>query len=462
MSGSLPPGMLGSGGAPSQPGGGDGGGAFDLNALLSNAGSLPPPPAIDTGKASPAEASEPPIDPAALLANPTNVDPASWNHLSGMIDRVPAPARRLMMANLTRWLREQEVREDGAPACPTGLDHLLIERINTETDLIALRETALTAEKRLEQLMLSRAWDEMIALLEPIRARLARDRSTDVQRQLGGVLDRIGEGTALRGLIDQSVLSPGSLDRVRRVVVLLGERAMRPLVNTLKQATAMQERVRLMQLLREFGDTQQPLLLDELRSPNVWYVYRNLLQVLEEIGTPDALPTIAEKLHHDDARVRAEAVSAAVRIAKEQATPYLLTGLQDADADVRARSLSLVGFCPSTRVLEQVLRLLVPPRLGKDEPESVQLAAVLALGQFDAEDAYHVLTEIIQPRLFSPYRRKSEEVRSAAVSALVNHLDRPGAADVLQAAMRDRSIPIRQTAQRIWQQYQREGGKPAG
>jgi hypothetical protein len=327
--------------------------------------------------------------------------------------------------------------------------------------LIALRETALTSEKRLEQLMQAGAWDEMIALLEPIRARLAKDRSTDVQRQLGGVLDRIGEGATLRGLIDQSIQHPGSLDRVRRVVILLGERALRPLINTLKNATAMQERVRLMQLLREFGDTQQPLLLAELRTPNAWYVYRNLLQVLEEIGTTDALGTIAEKLRHDDTRVRAEAVTAAVRIGKEQATTYLLTGLQDEDPDVRARALSLVGFCATPRVQEQVLRLLMPPRIGKDEPESVQLAAVLALGQFDDVNAFGALLEIIHPRLFSPFRRKSEEVRSAAVSALVNHLDRPGAPEAVQQATRDRSLAIRQTAQRIWQQYLREGGNPA-
>ncbi|HOF89439.1 MAG TPA: HEAT repeat domain-containing protein, partial [Armatimonadota bacterium] len=451
VAGGPPPGMPGSDTPHAHAGESEGGG-FDLNTLLAGTASHVPP----------AEAAEPPMDPAALLANPAAVDTAGWDRLAGMIDRVPAPARRLLMANLTRWLREQEARGAGPPASPPGLDHLLIERMHTETDLIALRETALTAEKRLEQLMLGRAWDEMIALLEPIRARLARDRSTDVQRQLGGVLDRIGEGTALRGLIDQSVQSPGSLDRVRRVVVLLGERAMRPLVNALKQTTAMQERVRVMQLLREFGDIQQPLLLDELRAPNAWYVYRNLLQVLEEIGTPDALAAIADKLHHDDARVRAEAISAAVRIAKDQATSYLLTGMQDADADVRARSLSLVGFCPSPRVLEQVLRLLMPPRLGKDEPDGVQLAAVLALGQFDAEEAFRALAEIIHPRLFSPFRRKSEEVRSAAVSALANHLDRPGVVAVLQAALRDRAIPIRQTAQRIWQQYVREGGTPTG
>ncbi len=427
----------------------------NMPAMTASPASSPPPaPAASSSSTSEAKL-EPDIDPAVLLANPQTVDPAMWGRLPGMVDQASAPTRRLLMSHLTRWLRDQDAQQDNTRNCPLGLDQLLIQRLNSETDLIALRETALTTERRMEQLMQMGMWEEMIALLAPLRSRSAHDENADIQRQLGSVLDRIGEGTTLRGLIDQTVQNPGSLDRARRVIVMLGERALRPLINALKESTVMQERVRLMQLLREFGDTQQPLILDELRASNPWYVHRNLLQVLEEIGTPAALETIADKLRHEDSRVRAGALTAAVRIGREQASSYLLISLQDEDPDVRARALSLVGFCPTERVLEQVLRLLQPQRLGRDEAESVQLAAVLALGHFAAEDAYLALIEILQPRLFSPFRRKSDEVRSAAVSALVNHLDKPGAAEAIQQATRDRSMTVRQTAQRISAQYMR-------
>lgn len=422
----------------------------------------PVPPAT-AGAARPAEAAdgEGGSDAATLLANPLTVEPAMWGRLPEMVERSAAGRRRLMMSNLARWLREQESGDGSLRNCPIGLDQLLAQRLLMETDLVGLRETALAAEKRLEQLMAGGKWEEMIALLAPLRTRLAKDALPDVQRLLGGVLDRIGEGTALRGLIDETVQHPGSLDRVRRVIIQLGERALRPLITTLKDTTVMQERARLMQLLREFGDTQQPLLLEELQAPNPWYVYRNLLQVLEENGTMQALAVIAEKLHHEDPRVRAEAVSAAAHIGREQATTYLLSGLQDEDADVRARALSLVGFCATPRILEQVMRLLVPPRINKDEPESVQLAAVLALGQFTEEEAFYALAEILHPRLFSPFRRKSDEVRAGAVSALANHLSRPGAIEAVQRATRDRSMLVRQTAQRVDAQYQRDNANPS-
>ncbi|HEX2948525.1 MAG TPA: HEAT repeat domain-containing protein, partial [Armatimonadota bacterium] len=226
-----------------------------------------------------------------------------------------------------------------------------------------------------------------------------------------------------------------------------------PLINELKTNTVMQERNVLMQLLREFGDLQQPLLIQELRANNPWYVYRNLLQVLAEVGTEESLAAIGEKITHSDPRVRAESVMAAAKVAKANAAIYIIQGLEDPDVNVRARAATMVSFCPEDRVLNALLPLL-QSRFGKEESDSVQLTAVLGLGYFNQDEARDALRQIVHPRLFSPYRKKSDEVRAAAITALAQHLPNHAAEETIKHAQSDRCPAVRQNAQRVWHQYQ--------
>ena len=372
-----------------------------------------------------------------------------WRELSGMMSEANARARRVVMNGLVRMLREAPA--DATPL-PSAMDGMLTQRVQQEMDTQVLRETLQATERRMEGMTTQHNWEGMSSLLDTIRRRLERETNPEVVTQLNDTLDHIGTDTAMRGLIDESVQQPDNLERVRRVVSQLGGRALRPLIAALKNATSIQERARLMQLLREFGNIELPLLLQELRENNPWYVYRNLLQVLAEVGNEDALGAVSKMIHHADPRVRSEAVMAAVRIAREKAAPYLLEGMNDDVPDVRARAVSLVGICPQPNIEEQVLRLL-QPRMGREEPPGVQLAAALALGHFDTDSARDVLLQILYPRLFSPYRKKSDDVRSAAVAALAEHLEHKAVQHGIQQATRDRASIVRQTAQRIWQQH---------
>jgi HEAT repeat protein/GGDEF domain-containing protein len=378
------------------------------------------------------------------------MSPEEWRELSGMLTEANARARRMVMNGVVRMLRDTSA--DAAPL-PSAVDGMLTQRVAQEADLQVLRETLQAAERRIEGMTVQHNWDGIFTMLESIRRRLDNEKSPEVVTQLNEALDHIGTDTALRGLIDETIVKePDNLERVRRVMSQLGSRALRPLITALKNASSIQERAKLMQLLREFGNIELSLLLQELRENNPWYVYRNLLQVLAEVGNEEALSAVSKMIHHADPRVRSEAVVAAVRIAREKSAPYLLEGMNDEVPEVRARAVSLVGICPQPNIEEQVLRLL-QPRMGREEPPGVQLAACLALGHFDTDSARDVLLQILYPRLFSPYRKKSDDVRSAAVAALAEHLDHPAVQHGIQQATRDRAAIVRQTAQRIWQQH---------
>jgi len=387
--------------------------------------------------------------PGSPPADSANIDADSWARIPSMLLGAPISTRRTVMDNMVRLVRDPTTNVN---ALPDGFDVALTQQLQRETDPLIVRDTTAVVRQRLEGLAGHQQWNTMLRLLTPIHDRLQQEVDPAISQPLNDVLESAGQQAVVQGLLAQHD-EPDRHDEARQMMQLLGGHAIHPLIAILKDSLSMQERARVMHLLREYGDMQIPLLLQELRAPNPWYVSRNLLQVLADVGNETALKEISEKITHPDPRVRGEAVNAAVRITRDAAAPYVLQGLRDESPEVRARTASLVGICPQPPILEQLLQMLQPPRLGKEEPEQVQLAACLALGHFPDDAAREALLLILFPRLFSSYRKKSDEIRSAAVAALATHLDHPAVQQAVKQATRDRVPIIRQTAQRIWQQY---------
>jgi len=371
---------------------------------------------------------------------------AMWARLRKALEEAQLEVRQPFFINLSRWLSDHQA------AMPSDtlemIDLLLIEFMQHEDDPRIIQGIILNMEVRLLDRMKALDGRGALVFFEAMDRYVKKDPNTGGAHHIAEFFDRIGPSTPLFEFIDQSASQPGGLASAHRVVEILGERVLRPLLMSLKKNEVMQERIRAMQLLREFGDINRPLLIHELRESNPWYVARNLLLVLSEIGTEEALGAVSDKIRHEDPRVRAEAVTAAVRIARQNAVPYLMLGLEDENAEVRARSAAVAGLCQQARV-EELLRGLLQ---RKDEPENVQLSACLALGQFLTDSSREALVRVLHPQLLDSFRKKSDEVRSTAIVALAKHFEHPSAQGAIQQALRDRSLIVSQTAHRIWHQ----------
>ncbi|MEI6519829.1 MAG: HEAT repeat domain-containing protein [bacterium] len=387
------------------------------------------------------------VDPNSVptLSRPENISPELWPRLPEMIAAASAHVRRIVMNNLAKWLDELGVVS--TKNLPDGLDHLIIDRLQKERDSHVLSEVLACVEQRLVSMLTFRNWTGIYQFIEPMAHRINIETLPDVMRQLTVVLDRISETVTRQGLIDDTPNKNEDKEIIRNIVSLLGMRVMKMLVVTLKTSPTMQERARVLQLLREFGDNHLPMLLHELRDPNPWYVYRNILQVLAEIGTEDMLGLISDKIRNNDPRVRSEAITTAVKIAKGNAVPYLIQGLEDDDLSVRTRAASLAASAPHPRIQEVLLRIL-QGKGKRDEPNGVLMPAVMALGAFDNPVAIDALIQIVKNSVFSPYGRKSDEVRASAISALASHIDLPEVLSIIKQSVNDRHPLIKANSQR--------------
>jgi HEAT repeat protein len=198
------------------------------------------------------------------------------------------------------------------------------------------------------------------------------------------------------------------------------------------------------------------LLVKELRELNPWYVYRNLLQVVASIAhdvrdaseTTDALTVATEKLRHPDARVRTEALTAAVRIAREQSAPHIILGLEDGTTAVVARALSLANVAQHPRILELLLRCVEPGNLSGEGADAGRAAAVMALGQYREPSAVAALLRILQPGMLGLLFQRDDALRAAAAAALGHHSGDIAVRQALERASNDRDARVCTAARR--------------
>lgn len=390
------------------------------------------------------------------LNDTVTIDPEVWQKLPEALGKASTTIRRVMMTDLAQWLAKRDGADEQTFA--ESVDPLLLDRVAQEEDAGVLGETLTALEGRLQLFMTQGNLSGLVTALEALHQRMAHPSSPEVQTALQGCLTRLQARTEFDTLLIRAFQQSGNLDAARQLLTLLGERGAPLLLATLKQQTTPQVRTQALQLVREFGASVRPSLVAELRNSHPPQVLCLLLQAMADVGTRAVLGTVSEKMMHADPRVRAEALAAAVGIAKDAATPYLLRGLKDDSAEVRSRAASLAVFCIDPSLVPQLVRLLHPASFTRDEPESVQLAACLALGEFKGDAVRDALIQTVRPRLMPTLWRKSDHVRSAAITALANHIAHPAAQEAVRQAMQDRSLVVRQTAERVWQKHREAEG----
>ncbi len=382
------------------------------------------------------------------IYNPAFLTADEWAEMPVVMEGANSQARQAMMENLYRWLSHSpEIASKQENVC---LDNLLLERLEQEQDSAAMHETARAAMERLQALVRRHEWSQMLSIVESVHNRISNEDDTGLQEEIAAILDSTAQSDEFLQLVNDALKDAEHMDDLRRLIGYSGNITWPILMNTLINSPVLQIRMRVMTLMKEYGPKAMPLLKEELRHPYPWYVYRNLLLAASEIGSPEAMPEIATLLGHIDPRVRSSALNAAMRLGGDgSANIYLLQGLNDNAPEVRAQAASLAGTCRDRAVMAKLIQLLLRGILDKDEPENIQIAATLALGQFEEKEARACLINILSPRIF---RRKPDHVRVAAVNALAAHLADPTVQDALKQAAQDRNRTIKIAANRVLQQ----------
>jgi HEAT repeat protein len=206
-------------------------------------------------------------------------------------------------------------------------------------------------------------------------------------------------------------------DRVAQVSLpyfqWLGEDAMRYLVAALGQEKDRHWRGRLLELLRGAGPVAAGPLREALDSP-AWYLARNALNLLADVGDRSSVEAMAPHLKHADPRVRMAAVRAHWKLLGADSGPVLAALLPEADGETRMEILFGLGQARAAGAAPAVLELALDRRAG----EKLRLRALDTLPLLGGAPPVAALVELLQKKkgLFSG--SEPFEIRLAAARSL--------------------------------------------
>ncbi len=183
---------------------------------------------------------------------------------------------------------------------------------------------------------------------------------------------------------------PVDFKLLERLVPLVGAAAAAPLLDALAVAESRGARRGLLAQLAKMGAEIAPLVVARLDDSR-WYVTRNLIALLEELGPPPAGFSAAPYMRHADARVRWQAVKLQLKRPDER-DEALVTGLRDQDPRTLRLALSIavaLQACPDAAV-----PLLVNRATDRTLPGDLRALAVRCLGYTRAPVALETLLQI--------------------------------------------------------------------
>jgi hypothetical protein len=236
-----------------------------------------------------------------------------------------------------------------------------------------------------------------------------------------------------------SQLSEGERERLIRVTSHLGREAALALADALGEARDRFQRRSFMDALVAAGPMALEMAEAMVKDPR-WFVVRNGVSILGEIGGEQAVTHLTSTLANADPRVRRETVLALAKLGGPDAVQLILGMLDDPEADVRAATCRALGALKEGRALKPLLAIL-----ELDQDEEVQVECLRALGQLGDPGAVPLIEKRAVPGLFS---RSTRELRVAAYRALAG-IGTPHAKGLLEKAAVDADMGVRTVVQAL-------------
>ncbi|HJU83757.1 MAG TPA: HEAT repeat domain-containing protein [Holophagaceae bacterium] len=185
------------------------------------------------------------------------------------------------------------------------------------------------------------------------------------------------------------------------------------LVERLEQEQDRTKRGRIMDGLRLMGDQALPPLEEALKSP-AWFLVRNAMLLLSELGNQGHLPKIVPLLRHSEPRVCRTAVRVIWKLGGPAAEQPLLHHLLDADPETQAEIFFALGQIHGDASGPAMIEIAA----DRKAPERLRLECLKLLQGLKSPKAVPGLVELIKRRGLFGTGAESGSIRVAAAQAL--------------------------------------------
>ena len=193
------------------------------------------------------------------------------------------------------------------------------------------------------------------------------------RRDVANILTDLGTKDVAEGLLRVFTHPDRGVRQVSlHILTQIGENSLGPLTRLLQ---------------REFTRGPEGHLIDE-----DWWVVRNAIYLLGEIGQEISLPLLKSWLDDPDYRVRWEVVRAMEKIGSQRAVPFLMRAVADSQEEVRKAGIVALGTIGAKDALNPLIEIY--PDQRKDE----KLLIISALGNLRDPRATDFLLNLLEER----------------------------------------------------------------
>lgn len=165
----------------------------------------------------------------------------------------------------------------------------------------------------------------------------------------------------------------------------------------------------------EFGAKALPRAVETLNDER-WFVKRNILAIIAEIGTANEIAPVLALVSHEDERVAREAVKTLGRLGGEAGLQAVYEHFLTLAPGAQLQAATLFGNRKWLESHEKLEALAAQ----KKAPDEVRVAAIDALGRISAPESFTVLAKLYQRKGFFQLAKRLP-LRRAALRALVNY-----------------------------------------
>jgi HEAT repeat protein len=268
-------------------------------------------------------------------------------------------------------------------------------------------------ELAIEEADIPRA-NSLLARLKTITAKKA-----EVRAEFAGLADQVIREIGRPSFLAQAAPTLNAHPEIDPAVltnflVQLGSSAAPAICDLLGQLNHMKHRRALCEALATSCRDDVEVLISRLGDPR-WYVIRNVVYVLGRIAHQGVERALDRALHHEDVRVRKEAVRALGRIESPTSRTYLISAFRDSDAGVRVQAALTLASKRDDRASQSILGVIGAPDFGRRDLSERQ-AFYEALGRSGSDALVPKLEAMLTKG--SLFRSGSDEDRFHAALAL--------------------------------------------
>ncbi|MBI5345177.1 MAG: HEAT repeat domain-containing protein, partial [Deltaproteobacteria bacterium] len=323
----------------------------------------------------------------------------------------------------------------------------LLLRIREETDAIKYTDLAVRIKEKADVLLLEKKFDEAFpALLVFLdHASPLSGLSNDIRSTAIDKLTSFLTAETLKYVIGKVSVKGEEHGSAQHMLLRGGDQSIELLLGALIEAPDAVSRRNLFNTALMFGKKIIPH-VEKYFTSDQWYVVRQMVSLLGELGDPASIDAIITAYGHPDIRIKKEALKSLSRIQSPMSNGFLLKALEETDPSLMTQAVISLGMLRDPLAVEPIARIALKwePFSENQEPKK---EAIKALGIIGDGKAVPCLAKVLSRKAWFG-KKINEEVRLLAANAL-GMIQGPEADEALRAASGGSSGEIHNVCKRI-------------